>query len=279
MRAGANEADGTVSGPASDPLEILVRIALEVHRAVRTSVSMPGRADVVAMGASGSPTERIDRIAERTILACMDAERVDWDLLSEEAGLVRRGGGAVLIADPIDGSHNAVHGIPFASVSLALGREDLSGVTIGLVHDLFRGTTFWARRGGGAYRNGERIRTRRWVEGHDLVHANLGRFTASRLIGRIHSARRIRAIGCASLELAQVAQGSADAYLFDNVPPERNLRVTDIAAGTLIVEEAGGRVVDAEGSPIGSLPLRVDRRTSIVAVGDPAFLGRGGGSA
>lgn len=256
------------TGPAD--LEILFRINAAVHAAVREASSSPRRAVVVAMGASGSPTEQLDRVAERTILERLEVEGVDWDLVSEEAGLVRRGGGLSLVVDPIDGTHNALHGLPFSSISLALGHGTLQGIEIGVVHDLARGTTYWAQRGGGAFRDGCPIHVRPWASASDIVYASLGRHTDDRVIARARRSRRIRSLGCASLEITKVAEGSGDAYLFENRPASRNLRATDIAAGYRILLEAGGGICDAEGRTIDDFPLRIDPRTSVLAYGDPA---------
>jgi fructose-1,6-bisphosphatase/inositol monophosphatase family enzyme len=255
----------------SAELEVLFRITGAVEGVVREVSGSPHRADVVGMGASGSPTERIDQAAEQAVLACLDTEGVDWDFLSEEIGLVRRGGGPLLVVDPIDGSHNALHELPFASVSMALGRETLGGVEMGVVHDLYRRTTYWAVRGQGAFRDGHAIHVRPWNARSDLILINLARHTMDRAVERARRARRIRALGCASLEIAQVAEGAGDAYLFDNRTESLNLRATDIAAAYRILLEAGGGASDAEGRSIEDFPLTVDRRTSLFAWGDHAM--------
>ena len=224
------------------------------------------------MGASGSPTERVDQAAEQAILSCLDQEGVDWDLLSEEIGHVGRGGGPLLVVDPIDGSHNALHGLPFASVSMALGRGTLGGIDTGVVYDLYRRTTYWAARGEGAFRDGGRIRVRPWNPKADVAFLNFGRHTTERAIGRARRARRIRSLGSASLEVAQVAEGAGDAYLFENRSEALNLRVTDIAAAYRILIEAGGGLSDADGRSLADFPLRVDRRTSLMAWGDRAWI-------
>ncbi|HEV2230996.1 MAG TPA: inositol monophosphatase family protein, partial [Thermoplasmata archaeon] len=212
----------------SDPaeLDILFRLAYSVHRAVDRARHSPGRATVVGMGAFGSPTEEIDRAAEAQVLSSLEAEGVDWDVLSEEAGLVRRGGRRTLVVDPVDGSHNALRGLPFATVSLALGSKNLEGVDIGVVHDLFRGQTYWAVKGRGAFRDGHRIRPRRWTAPSELFLLNLGRHATARSVALAGKGRRTRSLGCASYEMALVAEGGADAYFFENDTPGRNLRVT-----------------------------------------------------
>jgi fructose-1,6-bisphosphatase/inositol monophosphatase family enzyme len=260
-----------VTAPPARELEVLYRLGLAVERAARENARSPHRGDVVAMGASGTPTEELDRIAENAILRGLEVEGVDWNVVSEEAGRVDRGGRRTLVVDPIDGTANAMRGLPFSTVSLALGNESLAGIELGLVRDLVRGTTYWASRGGGAFRDGRPIHTRAWPGRGELVLVNLGRWASPRATALAGHARRVRALGCASLELSMVAEGAADAYLFDNAEAERNLRATDIAAGYRILLEAGGGASDGHGAALDDLPLDLQRRTSVVGWGDAAF--------
>ncbi len=259
--------------PLRRELGVLHRIGLAVERVARDGARSPHRADVVAMGATGTPTEELDRLAERAVLELLDAEGIDWNVLSEEVGAVARGGSRTLVVDPIDGTANAVRSLPLSTVSLALGADDLAGVELGLVRDLSRGTTYWAARGGGAWRDGRPIRTRPWAGRGEVVFVNLGQYSSPRSAALVGRARRIRSLGCASLELSLVAEGAGDAYVFENAEPTRNLRATDIAAAYRILLEAGGGASDAGGQPLDRFPLGVERRTTVVAWGDPA-LGR-----
>jgi fructose-1,6-bisphosphatase/inositol monophosphatase family enzyme len=256
---------------APPELEVLYRVSVAVHRVVRDARSSPHRADVVAMGADGTPTEELDRLAEAEILRVLDAEGVDWDLLSEEIGHVARGGNRTLVVDPIDGSHNALRNQPFFTVSLALGKGDLSGIETGLVRDLHHGTTWWASRGRGAFRDGRPISTRPWNPKTEMLFVNLGRNATERSVRAAGKARRVRSLGCASMELLMVAQGSADGYLFENGGEAHNLRVTDIAAAYRILLEAGGGLSNLDGHSLDPFSLRLDRRTSVLAWGDPSF--------
>ena len=260
-----------MSHPLRPELEVLYRVGIAVHRVVRDWASSPHRADVVAMGADGTPTEELDRLAESEILRVLDAEGVDWDLLSEEAGLVRRGGRRTLVVDPIDGTMNSLRNLPFSTVSLALGSTNLGGVEFGLVRDLYRGTTWWAARGEGAFRDGRPIHTRPWNARGEVFFVNLGHRATERTVRLAGKGHRIRSLGCASFEMLMVAQGSADAYVFENTEAARNLRATDIAAAYRILLEAGGGVRDVKGAPLEEFPLSVDRRTSVFAWGDPSL--------
>ncbi len=249
-------------------LDLLFRLGQAAHAAYREANHSVHRSDIVGMGADGSPTEEVDRVVEAELLARLAGEKVGWNVLSEEAGRIDRGGARTLVIDPIDGSHNALRRLPAATVSLALGDGTLGGIDIGVVHDLITGTTYWAERGRGAFRDGRPIRTRPWEPSSEMLFVNLGRHATDRALAWARSARRVRSLGCASLEMSLVAQGSGDGYLFENEAPERNLRVTDIAAGYRILIEAGGGVVDGELRSLEEFPLRLDRHTSILAFGD-----------
>lgn len=262
--------------PAPPELEVLYRISVRVHQVVRDERTSPRRAEVVSMGASGSPTEELDRLSEAEIRRVLDDEGLDWNLLSEEIGHVDRGGRKTLVVDPIDGSHNALRDQPFYAVSLALGTDDLAGIEVGLVRDLHHGTTWWATRGGGAFRDGRPIATRPWDARTETVFVNLGSNASERSLRLAGKARRVRSLGCASQEILMVAQGSADAYLFENQREGRNLRATDIAAAYRILLEAGGGLTDVHGRSLDEFPLQVEQRTSVFAWGDPAF-GRAAG--
>lgn len=255
---------------AAGELGTLYRLALAVQRAVRDAGGSPRRSDVVGIGATGSPTEAIDRLAETTIVEGLEAERVDWNVVSEEAGTIARGGDRTLVVDPIDGTSNALRRLPFSSVSLALGAGTLGGIDLGLVRDLARGTTWWAARGDGAYVDGRRIRPRPWTKGREVLLVNLGIGASERCSRLAATAQRVRSLGCASLEMALVAQGSADGYVFE-AASERNLRPTDIAGAYRIVLEAGGGVSAADGGSLDGLPLSAASRTSALAWGDAAF--------
>ncbi len=223
------------------------------------------------MGADGTPTEQVDRAAEAQVLAVTEAAQADWNILSEEAGAIDRGGSRTLVVDPVDGSHNALRGIPAATVSLALGRGTLGGIELGVIHDLSSGATYWAARGEGAFRNGHRIHTRPWDARREMFFLNLGRHSTPRVVAWSAKGRRVRSLGCASLEMALVAEGGADAYVFENDTEARNLRVTDIAGAYRILLEAGGGVTDATSQSIDELPLDLAHHTSLFAYADPSF--------
>ncbi len=244
---------------------LLLDLARAVQRAVDTLQGNPG--DVLGRGADGAPSTRIDRVAETAVLKRLDEKRVKLNVLSEEAGVVERGGDRVLVLDPVDGTHNALRGVPAFSVSMAIGRDSLGDVEEGLVRDLVGGATYYAAKGKGASLDGRRIETRPFDPKDVLFSVYLGTNAhpeASRIAAK---ARRVRHLGAASLDLCLVARGAADLYYMHSAVPQLKLRACDIAAGTLIVREAGGQVLALDGEDL-DLPLTSDARTDLVAVGD-----------
>lgn len=248
--------------------DVLIGAADAVSRAVS---SFGGDAGAIAgTGAYGTPTQAIDKVAEEAVLRYLDDKSVDCNVLSEEAGFLERGGSRTLVLDPVDGTYNAVRGIPFYATSMAVGTKSLSDVTHALVRDLPNGETFYAEKGAGASRNGRRIHARRFRRADSLASVYLGEMAESESYDVAKSARRVRSLGAASLDLSHVASGGLDFY-YMNTKAAARLRIMDIAAGVLLVREAGGVVTDPAGADL-DLPLALEARTNLVAAGDPTAL-------
>ena len=225
--------------------------------------------DMVRTKSPGDVTTIIDSRAEEAIRSRLQAEFPDFAFTGEEGG--HRGSSRFRwIVDPLDGTMNYVHGFPFYAVSLALTIDE--EVVLGVVADPVRGETFHAVRGRGAFLNGEPIAVStvtsleqalvgtvtpppRWP-GRD---AYLQRFC--RLASRAGGMRRA---GAAALDLAYVAAGRLDAFFVES------LKAWDIAAGMLLVLEAGGAASD----PLGhESPLRTNRLAAANAFLLPELLG------
>lgn len=257
--------------------DILEGIADAVRRAVQSSRADPS--EVVGMGADGTPTQRIDSVAEDSALRFLESRHLGYTVVSEEAGRIDAPGEWVLILDPIDGTHNAVRGVPAYSVSVAAcprappgSRERLSDVVAGLVQDLVSGQTYYAERGKGAFLDGHPIHARRPYRPNDTVFdVYLGEKAHPRASDVASRARRVRNLGAASLDLCLVARGAVDLYYLHSTEAGHELRAMDIAAGTLIVREAGGNVVDLEGR---TLDMSIDpkARANVIAYGDEQIL-------
>ncbi len=187
-----------------------------------------------------------DRASEAAIKAELDRRFPQYAFLGEETG--RSGENArVWIVDPLDGTLNFVQGFPHWCVSVALW--DASGPLVACVFDPLRGDRFAATRGEGATWNGQpmSISTQAGLDGAFLATGfayQLGdRWPAfNAALGRVFPrAKGIRRAGSAALDLAHVACGIFDGYF------ELGLKPWDIAAGALLVQEAGGIITDWEG--------------------------------
>ena len=152
------------------------------------------------------------------------------------------------IIDPLDGTTNYAHGLPFFCVSVAIEHE--GAVVLGAVFDPVREELFVARRGQGAWLNGRRLSVSATKEiGDSLLitgfpYTQEGALRNLRLLGKVlPCAQAVRRLGSAALDLCYVAAGRADGFW------EPDLKPWDVAAGTLMVQEAGGLVTDFSGGP------------------------------
>jgi len=205
-----------------------------------------------------------DRESEERIVSRIRETFPQDDFLGEEGG--RRGagsGGRTWIIDPLDGTSNFIAGFPFWSISIAARKGNQ--IVAGVVWDPLRQELYTAERGSGAFRNGARIRVT-GLEGLNGAFLATGfPFRSREKIDLYLSvfrelflqARGVRRAGSAALDLAMVAAGIYDGFF------EFRLSVWDIAAGALLIEEAGGRLTDFSGG------ARFWERGNVVA-GSPA---------
>ena len=249
-------------------IETLRKIADEV---ANTIALIPEGTDIgreVCIGADGTPTDEIDKIAENAVLRYIAANDIKLNVLSEEIGFVDNGGDETLILDPIDGSTNSVAGIPLFTISMAVGKDSLSSIHTALVRNLVTGEEFTAEKGRGAFHDGKRIEVKRTFDpkkSRMMIHMGYGATPlAYSLAKRVKSARTL---GCASLEMIYVAKGSVDGYLMDSENYERSIRIVDIAASALILREAGGEVYNLDGTPL-DMPFDLEHRSSFLAAGN-----------
>ena len=191
-----------------------------------------------------------DREAERVIQELLAAERPDDGLLAEEGARAESGSGRRWVVDPLDGTINFLYGFPAWCVSVAL--QDERGGLVGVVHDPLRDETVSAVRGEGCEVGGEPVRVRECKRLETaLVATGFGYEPARRaqqaelVAHMLPRVRDIRRAGAAALDLAWVAAGRLDGYY------ERGLKPWDWAAGRLLVEEAGGEVLEMPGEPLG----------------------------
>ena len=189
-----------------------------------------------------------DRAAERTIRDILTHARPDWGLLMEEEGeVIGVDSDHRWIVDPLDGTTNFLHGIPHFAVSIAA--EERGEVVAGLVYQPLTDESFWAEKGKGSWLQDRRLRVSSRKDLDESLIATGIPFTGhgdSDEFKKIMAAvmpevAGIRRFGSAALDLAWVAAGRYDGYW------EADLQPWDVAAGILLVREAGGFVTDYQG--------------------------------
>jgi fructose-1,6-bisphosphatase/inositol monophosphatase family enzyme len=213
----------------------------------------------IGVGADGTPTKYIDQLAENVAIEFIKKSDVKVNILTEEAGFIDFGEEFTFVLDPIDGTRNACRGISFYSVSLGVGRSKLNDVDFGIVRNIPTGDIYIAEKGHGAFLNNKRIHTPNLPAKELFSSLSLGKNFDKTTIS-LAKKGKVRSLGSASLEMCMVAIGALDFY----VVGREYLRITDIAASTLIVREAGGVVTNIYGEKL-DMSLDLDNRTSVIA--------------
>jgi len=254
-------------------IDLLKQITLNVFSKVSPLLGQKEAGLKSTRGAGGDISMNIDIIAENTIIESLEKCNVNIFLISEEIGEKYIGDKEkainnqnILIVDPLDGSNNAARGIPYCSVSIAhaIG-TNISDIQKAVVLNLNTKDIYWAERGKGAYFNDKRI----YVSDLDIAQEcffelnlptknlmeNLQKLT--RLIQRFY---RVLILGSTALTLCQVASGSIEAF----VNLRKSNRLVDVAAGILILKEAGGIIFALDGTELNQ-NLSIDIRFPFIA--------------
>ena len=216
--------------------KILIRDYGEVEK---LQVSLKGPGDFVTMS---------DKKVEKILIDELQKARPDYSILSEETGYIKKDEEYKWIIDPIDGTANFLHGIPHFAISVGL--EHNKEIICGIIYDPIKDEMFVAEKGNGAYLNNQRMRVssrsklkdciiftggpRREAKERNLSLNEYNNFSSKVLIP-------IRKFGSAALDMAYVAAGRCDGFW------QRDLNYWDIAAGIILVKEAGGFVTDFNG--------------------------------
>ena len=217
--------------------KIVIRDFGEIEK---LQVSVKGPGDFVTMS---------DKKAEKILIEELGKARPNYSILSEEIGEIKNDEAFKWIIDPIDGTSNFLHGVPHFGISIGL--EQNKEIICGIIFDPIKDEMFVAEKGKGSYLNNQRMRVsarskledciiftggpRRQSKERDLAIEEYKKFSSKVLIP-------IRKMGSASLDMAYVAAGRCDGFW------QRNLNYWDIAAGIILVKEAGGFVTDFSGN-------------------------------
>jgi myo-inositol-1(or 4)-monophosphatase len=255
--------------PDADWLGLCRRAAAAAREAVAELAGTAERSAEQGRGEGGDMTLAVDQAAEDAVFAELEAFGRPLLAVSEERGeLAICGGGSVrVVIDPVDGSMNAKRALPFACVSIAVASGPrMANVQIGFVAELDPARDWWALRGEGAWRDGERLGPLSpgplEVLGLETARPSLVAAAAEAIAAT--EARRLRALGSVAASMCLVAGGSLDAMI-----TLREVRSIDVAAAQLIVEEAGGAVALPGGDA-----LDLEMRSTALAARDPAILDR-----
>lgn len=231
--------------------EYLTAAVEAARRAGRMQLDRFNEAIVVEKKGAIDLVTEVDLAVERMLRALLAERFPDHAILAEELGQSEGAAHAshLWIVDPLDGTTNYAHGIPIFCVSIALRVDGV--LHTGVVFDPSRDELFSAQRGAGAWLNGRRLTT---SPAEQLTDAVLGtgfpydvHHTLDEVVGLFRAfvgrARGVRRLGSAALDLSYVAAGRFDGFW------EQRLMPWDLAAGALIVQEAGGMVTDWTGAP------------------------------
>jgi len=205
------------------------------------------QAEVIETKALNSLVSYVDKQAEEQLVAGLGQLLPNSTFQTEEETVEQSAGEFCWIIDPLDGTTNFLHQLPFFSVSVAL--QENGETILGIVYEVNRQECFYAWKGGGAFLNGKPIHTTKITDLSDaLVATGFPYYDYSQiqpyfvvLEKMMRGTRGLRRLGSAALDLAYVACGRFDIYF------EYSLNAWDIAAGTFLVQEAGGVVSDFNG--------------------------------
>lgn len=246
----------------SPNLTVMIAAARKAGRALVRDFGEVEQLQVSRKGPSDFVTQA-DLKAEKIIREELQKARPDYGLELEEGGIIEGSSAWRFVVDPLDGTTNFMHGIPHFAVSIALAKA--GQVQAGVVYNPISDELYWGERGDGAYLNDRRLRVSGRTTMPDALFAtgipfrgrpDHGDYLAE-LSQIMATTSGVRRMGAASLDLAYVAAGRVEGFW------ERNLKSWDLAAGSVIVREAGGVVTDALGG--GAMLERGD----IVAANEP----------
>ena len=207
--------------------KILIRDFGEVEK---LQVSIKGPADFVTNS---------DKKVEKILIEELNMAKKNYSILSEEIGKIENSDkDNFWIIDPIDGTTNFLHGVPHFAISIALRNKN--EIISGLIYDPIKNEMFYAEKDNGAFLNNQRIRVSSKKSLNECLFASGGK-------KEIKSKLNIRKSGSAALDLAYVASGRFDGYF------QNELNLWDIAAGLILVTEAGGKTNKLDYTSINNL--------------------------
>ncbi len=259
----------------SDIPRILIEACSKVRSQVSRLVGTEEANESYGMGAGGDISRKIDIVAERAVMDTLKAHGLNCTVIAEEAGRVDLTNGSsegYVVLDAVDGTTNALRGIPFYCCSIAFADENrLSSVKHGVVMDLFTGDVYSASKDNGAFFNGAKIHVKeKYEESRYVVGMNVSGVKPDKielLKPIMAKSNHLRHMGANALELCVFARGLMDCF----IDIRNKIRVTDMAAAYLIVKEAGGILISEDGKEL-EMELDDNSRLSFIAAANRRVL-------
>jgi myo-inositol-1(or 4)-monophosphatase len=187
---------------------------------------------------------KTDKRVEKILIEELEKTKKNFSFITEESGKILNKNKEVFwIIDPIDGTTNFMHGIPHFAISIALQKK--GEIITGLIVDPIKNEIFYAEKNNGSYINNVRIRTSKKSNLDECLFASNNDGVKS-----VHPKLNLRNTGCAALDMAYVGCGRLDGFFHNKI------NLWDVAAGKLIVEEAGGKVNDIKDFKINNINIR-----------------------
>src|SRR5688572_18706212 len=269
-------------------LDILIESSKNVYSEIKDLLGTSEGASKISLGAGGDISRKIDIVAETAVINTIKSNNISPVIIGEECGIVNlntsssssssnNNNKGYVIMDAVDGTTNAIRGIPFSCCSLAFANEfKLSSVTDAVVLDLFTGDIYSASKQKGSFFNNKKISVRNEKDFSSitsledfksidvLIGTNVSRVPTNILdeISKVISfSSHIRHFGANALELCYFARGFMDAY----IDIRGKIRSTDMAAAYLIAKEAGGKLYSSNGQELDS-ELGLKNKLSFYAV-------------
>ena len=225
----------------SSNLNIMIKAAEKASKSVIRDFGEVEKLQVSKKGPRDFVT-KTDKRVEKILIEELSKTKKNYSFLSEEVGSIKnKDKDNIWIIDPKDGTTNFIHGIPHFAICLAL--ESKKEIISGLIYDPIKDEMFYAEKNKGAYLNNQRLR----VSNKNLIDECL---FSSNHEGVKFSNLNMRYSGCAALDLAYVASGRLDGFFHNKI------NIWDVAAGALLVEEAGGIVNDLDKFDQNNIDIR-----------------------
>ena len=224
----------------SPNLNIMIKACEKVSKVIIRDFGEVENLQVAKKGPKDFVT-KTDKRVEEILIQELSKSKKNYSFITEETGVIKNvDENNIWIIDPIDGTTNFLHGIPHFAISVAL--KSNNKIISGIIFDPIKNEMFYAEKNNGSYFNNQRIRV---SNKNNLDECLFG----TNIQGVKFSNLNVRCSGSAALDLAYVGAGRLDGFF------QNNLNIWDIAAGLLIIDEAGGKINNFEDNKISKISL------------------------